>query len=80
METIRKCKSAGVEGSGFKNLASKTPSGQKDVPKRATYETQLARAEWIVPHPVGATSKPGGELPGKSPQETYIKYSRAGVA
>ena len=27
----------------------------------------------IVPHPARATSKPGGELPGKCPQENRIK-------
>ena len=39
------CENAGVEdGRRVKDLASKTPSGRKSVPERATYETQLARA------------------------------------
>ena len=45
IETKTKGESAGVEGGRVKNLASKTPSGRKSFPKRATYETQLARAE-----------------------------------
>ena len=47
IKTKAKFKSAGVEGGRVKILASKTPSGRKNVPERATYETQLARAEWI---------------------------------
>ena len=46
IETKTKCESAGVEGGRAKNLASKTLRGRKNVPERATYETQLARAEW----------------------------------
>ena len=45
IETTTKCERAGVEGGRVKNLASETPSGRKIVPERATYETQLARAE-----------------------------------
>ena len=46
LETITKCESAGVGGGRVKNLASKTPRGRKNLPERATYETQLSRAEW----------------------------------
>ena len=46
IERKTKCESAGVEGGRVKNLASQTPSGRKNVPERATYETLLARAEW----------------------------------
>ena len=35
----------GVEGGRVKNLASKTPSGRENIPERAMYGTQLARAE-----------------------------------
>ena len=45
METKTKCESARVEGGRVKNFASKTPSGRENVLERATYETQLARAE-----------------------------------
>ena len=48
IEATTKCESAGVEGGRVKQHASKTPSGRKNVPERATYETQLARAKcWI---------------------------------
>ena len=40
------CENAGVESGRVKDLASKTPSGRKSVPERATYENQLARTEW----------------------------------
>ena len=70
IETKTECESAGVVGGRVKNLASKTPSGRKNAPERATYETQLARTEWTSsPHPAGATSKPGEEFPGKRSQE-----------
>ena len=69
IEAITKFESAGVEGRRIKNLASETPSGHKNVPERATHETQFARGMDLVPHPAGATSKPGGDLPEKSPQE-----------
>ena len=46
IEIKTQCESAGFEGGRVKDLASKTPSGRKNVPERATYETQLARAEW----------------------------------
>ena len=45
IETKTKCESAGVKGGRVKNLASKTPSGPKNEPERAMYETQLARAK-----------------------------------
>ena len=73
IETITKCESAGVEGGRIKTLASKTPSGCKNVPERATYETHLKLGMDIVSHPMGAMLKPGGESPGISPQENWIK-------
>ena len=60
IERKTKRESAGVEGGRVKNLASKTPSGRKNVPEGATYENPTrARGMDIVPHPPGATSKPG---------------------
>ena len=58
---------------------SQRPRGQN--PERSQKPTRTryvrnpthARVMGIVPHPAGATSKPGGELPGKSPQEKRIK-------
>ena len=41
-----KCENAGIEGGRVKDLASKNPKRSQSVPGRATYETQLARAEW----------------------------------
>ena len=46
IETKTKCESAGVKGGRIKDLASKNPSGRKNVPELASYEAQLARAEW----------------------------------
>ena len=65
METITKFESAGVEGRRVKNLASKTPSGRKNVTERATYETQLARAEW--------TSCPTLRGPRRNRVENYLE-------
>ena len=46
IEITTKCESAEVEGGRVQTLASKTQSRRENVPERATYETQLARAEW----------------------------------
>ena len=47
---------------------------QKRTRTRYVRNPTRARGMDIVPHPAGATSKPGGELPGKSPQELNQSY------
>ena len=62
-------KSQGSKAEESKNSRAKPKRLQKCTWTRYVRNPTRARGMDIVPHPAGATSKPNGELPGKSNKE-----------